>query len=132
MCDKCGTIFSENDEGWSSTTGAIQRRKDDGRRYSEQVNIDLCLVCTGNTGQITPRLPTQAALAAGPDSVPASATTSDQAERDYDHYRIAELEQQLNELRYPNVTMGPVPGTATQPPPVIIPSRTVPDGQDQP
>lgn len=126
MCDKCGTIFSENDEGWSSTNGAIQRRKDDGRRYSEQMNIDLCAACTGNAGQAVPRLPTQTAISAGPSpsSSPSGASAA-QAEQDLDHFRLAELERQLNELRYPT------PGTAYQgQQTVIIPASTRPDGQE--
>jgi hypothetical protein len=56
MCDKCGTIFSENDEDWSTFTGALKRRREDGTRYTEQVTQDACPACTNGSHAVTPRL----------------------------------------------------------------------------
>lgn len=111
MCDKCGTIFSENDDGWSSTNGAVQRRRENGTRYAEQVTKDFCARCMGNGEQPAPRLPTQAAIGAGTPGSPGSSP----AEQDMDHYRLAELERTVNELRWPGAT---VPGTITTAAPV--------------
>lgn len=113
MCDGCGVIFSENEEGWSSTNGGIQRRRDNGARFTEQVNVDLCAACTSGDKRPAPRLPAPAALTA------ATAGSSD-AEQDLDHFRIAELERQLTELRYPGAQLDAVPGTATRPALVTI------------
>src|SRR6266581_609034 len=68
MCDRCGVIFSENAEDWS--TGSITRsRKDDkGRRVSETVQQDACPSCTNGFGNPAPTLP--------------AITTAKQAKRD--------------------------------------------------
>jgi hypothetical protein len=109
MCDRDGTIFSENDEGWSTTTGTIQKRRENGTRYAEQVTIDLCPSCTeGAARATTPRLPAQL-------SAPSIADQAAGAEREDDHVMLRTLEQRLAELEQaskpvdaPPVT---VPGT---------------------
>lgn len=63
MCDKCGDIFSENTEDWSTYTGALKRRREDGTRYTEQVTQDACAKCTNGGAIVTPRL----AIPAGAD-----------------------------------------------------------------
>jgi hypothetical protein len=56
MCDKCGTIFSENAEDWSTFSGSLKRRREDGTRYTEQVTQDACPGCTNGDTVLTPRL----------------------------------------------------------------------------
>jgi hypothetical protein len=56
MCDKCGTIFSENDEDWSTYTGTLKRRREDGTRFTEQVTQDACAKCTNGGSVVIPRL----------------------------------------------------------------------------
>jgi hypothetical protein len=63
MCDKCGQIFSENEEDWSTFSGALKRRREDGSRYTEQVSQDACPKCTNGSAVVTPRL----AIPAGAD-----------------------------------------------------------------
>ncbi len=100
MCDRCQVIFSENDADWSTTTGSVQRRRENGQRFNEQVTIDLCSSCTrGNTAGAIPRLPT--AITAGTAAEQAGA-----AEREDDHLmlrvqeeRITELERQLRRAK---------------------------------
>jgi len=52
MCDmrrsvNCVNIFSENAEGWTTFTGARQRRDRDGKRFTEQMQQDACPACSG-------------------------------------------------------------------------------------
>jgi hypothetical protein len=56
MCDKCGQIFSENAEDWSTYQGALKRRREDGSRYTESVTQDACPACTNGNTVLTPRL----------------------------------------------------------------------------
>ena len=63
MCDKCGQIFSENDEDWSTYSGTMKRRREDGSRFTESVTQDACAKCTNGTTVVTPRL----AIPAGAD-----------------------------------------------------------------
>lgn len=56
MCDKCGRIFSENEEDWSTFSGARKRRREDGSRYTEQIDQDACPECTNGQHPVTPRL----------------------------------------------------------------------------
>jgi hypothetical protein len=117
MCDRCLVIFSENDDDWSSTQGSVQRKRENGTRYAEQVNIDLCASCTSG-GRTTggPRLPapelTAGATAAAPD---AAAQAADQAEREDDHVMLRDLQRQVDELRDQR-TAPTVPGTVVDEP----------------
>jgi hypothetical protein len=63
MCDKCGQIFSENAEDWSTYSGSLKRRREDGSRFTEQVTQDACPKCTNGDTVLTPRL----AIPAGVD-----------------------------------------------------------------
>lgn len=45
MCDRCGNIFSERQEGWGTFTGTSFRKDETGRRYQESVQLDACPVC---------------------------------------------------------------------------------------
>ena len=84
MCDKCGDIFSENEEDWSTFSGSVQRRRENGSRYTETVNQDACPPCTAGTKPVKPRVAI-AAEATFPDHAPVPAGRPDYA-------RIAELE----------------------------------------
>jgi hypothetical protein len=63
MCDKCGEIFSENEDDWSTFNGSLKRRREDGSRYTESVAQDACAKCTNGGKVVTPRL----AIPAGAD-----------------------------------------------------------------
>ena len=56
MCDKCGQIFSENEEDWSTYSGSRKRRREDGSRYTETIVQDACPPCTNGDTVIKPRL----------------------------------------------------------------------------
>lgn len=59
-CGKCGGIFSENEEDWSTFTGKQSRRdKITGRRYTEDVEDDSCPQCSRGEKPLAnrPRLP---------------------------------------------------------------------------
>jgi hypothetical protein len=56
MCDRCGNIFSENSEDWSTFNGTIMRKDDNGRRVSETVIQDACGLCTNGKTAPAPRL----------------------------------------------------------------------------
>lgn len=56
MCDKCGQIFSENEEDWSTFSGSRKRRREDGSRYTETIVQDACPPCTNGDTVIKPRL----------------------------------------------------------------------------
>lgn len=47
MCDRCGTIFSENAEDWSTFSG-VRRIKDKatGRYVNDEIQQDACPRCT--------------------------------------------------------------------------------------
>lgn len=86
MCDKCGTIFSENDEDWSTFSGTIKKRREDGSRYTETVTQDACSACTGGSQPVTPRVQ---AIGAAPFPEPAAPETR------ADPARIRTLEHEL-------------------------------------
>ena len=45
MCDKCGNIFSEREEGWSNLTQTRELRNEHNVPYTEQINMDVCPEC---------------------------------------------------------------------------------------
>lgn len=46
-CDRCGGVFSENEEDWSTFTGKrVRRDKVTGRKYTEEVDQDACPECS--------------------------------------------------------------------------------------
>lgn len=112
MCDRCGNIFSENDLDWSTATGTVQRRRENGTRYGEQTTIDQCGPCTnGVPSDIHPKLPT--AIAAG-KVVTTAADEAAAAEREDDHAMLRDLQRQLDELRGGGATVAD-PAAATTP-----------------
>lgn len=52
ICDKCKAIFSENEEGWSSSPTVIKKRDERGRLNEITLQFDQCPKCvdelTGN------------------------------------------------------------------------------------
>jgi hypothetical protein len=56
MCDRCGQIFSENSEDWSTFNGTVMRKDDYGKRISETVVQDACGDCTNGKTPVSPRL----------------------------------------------------------------------------
>ena len=46
MCDRCSSIFSERAEGWSTYTGAIRKRDDNGQWVTQSDTLDSCPECT--------------------------------------------------------------------------------------
>jgi hypothetical protein len=61
MCDKCKSIFSENEEDWMTAPAAIKRRDKDGQVKPIMVQLDYCPLCTGDmsggNNEGTPRVP---------------------------------------------------------------------------
>lgn len=53
MCDRCGNIFSEREDGWTTMTGTTMRRDAEGRMRQSTEQLDACPRCT--TGQNVPR-----------------------------------------------------------------------------
>lgn len=47
-CDVCGDIFSEAEEGWTTSSQSVIRRRDDGTPRNVQVVVDACPDCSGN------------------------------------------------------------------------------------
>ena len=56
MCDKCGTVFSENEDGWSTFTGTRVTRDDDGRTRTLTIQQDSCGNCTNGMFQVKPKV----------------------------------------------------------------------------
>ena len=57
MCDRCGTIFSELAEDWTTFSGS-QRRRDPatGKYYTNDVMQDSCPKCSRKAfGQVAPK-----------------------------------------------------------------------------
>lgn len=46
MCDKCGRIFSELDEGWQAFTVSTRRKAENGQVRNEMVAMDACKDCS--------------------------------------------------------------------------------------
>lgn len=54
MCDRCGRIFSENEEGWTSFTGTrLVRDPQTKRRIPEATQADMCSTCSDVAAQAT-------------------------------------------------------------------------------
>lgn len=51
MCDNCGKVFSENEEGWTTFSGSKVKRDKYGDRYTETISKDACADCSTNTFQ---------------------------------------------------------------------------------
>lgn len=76
MCDRCGNIFSEREDGWSTFSGTRMNRDDHGRMRDVSEQMDSCPKCTTG-GVLTPRLAIDSAT--GVDRI---AKTQSQADRD--------------------------------------------------
>jgi hypothetical protein len=134
MCDRCGTVFSENDEGWSTDSRTVNRIKEDGKRYQVGMQVDQCATCVGNPGQVTPRIPAQAtAITPGTSLVDKTALEREieQAEAADREATMALLRLQVEDLRDQLAKQGitpevviptrlDTPGTATTSPPPIV------------
>ena len=66
MCDKCGTIFSENAEGWQTMSATNRRKNADGQWINESVVLDTCPDCSFQAATI----PTVKAILPTPKSSP--------------------------------------------------------------
>lgn len=56
MCDKCGTIFSENEEDWSTGVATQFYTDEKGVRRQREQQRDQCGACNGTPQTIRPRL----------------------------------------------------------------------------
>lgn len=56
MCDKCGTIFSESAQGWSTYTGTRITRDENGRQKNTTQVMDMCPMCSAGETVLEPRL----------------------------------------------------------------------------
>lgn len=54
MCDRCGNIFSENSDDWTTFSGTRRRRREDGGTYQETITQDACADCSGSFGTPPP------------------------------------------------------------------------------
>jgi len=59
MCDRCGSVFSENSEGWSTDSRTVNRVRDDGKRYTVTMQVDQCAPCVGSPAPVAPRIPAE-------------------------------------------------------------------------
>lgn len=46
MCDRCGTTFSEKQEGWSTFSGSTRKRDNNGQWVTASDTLDSCPECT--------------------------------------------------------------------------------------
>jgi hypothetical protein len=76
MCDKCGTVFSELEDGWQTFTGTTRRRNEEGELVAIQQTLDTCPACA-----VIPKVQLERGL------------QSTQEQRDLDA-RIAKLEKE--------------------------------------
>ncbi len=51
MCDRCGSVFSERQEGWTTFTGATRKKDQDGKWVTVSDTMDQCTECTEMTMQ---------------------------------------------------------------------------------
>jgi hypothetical protein len=130
MCDKagCGRIFSENEEDWSTGVVTVQRRRENGSRFAEQRQMDLCAQCATGAPPAPALLPPEA-IAAGPAEPPTAAEQADAAEREDDHVLLRQLQDKIDFLerragtRFDLAPDGPFTATATVASTVIEPDR---------
>lgn len=55
MCDGCGRIFPEGEEGSTMLSGVRSTRDDRGRARTEETTQDRCALCSG-AGTVSPRI----------------------------------------------------------------------------
>lgn len=53
MCDRCGNIFSEREDGWTSMQGTTMRRDEKGQMRQTTEALDACPRCSA--GREVPR-----------------------------------------------------------------------------
>lgn len=54
MCDRCGNIFSEREDGWTTMTGTTMRRDEkSGQMRQSTEQLDACPNCSA--GPIVPK-----------------------------------------------------------------------------
>jgi hypothetical protein len=75
MCDRCGNIFSEREDGWSTFTGSTVKRDQNGQQRATTDQIDTCQVCTTIGSNVTPKLAIDSAT--GVDRVSKTQTAED-------------------------------------------------------
>lgn len=74
MCDRCGEIFSEREDGWASMIGSQIRRDQHGQPRTVTEQMDTCAKCT--TGDVQrPRLALDSAT--GVDRIAKTQTQDD-------------------------------------------------------
>lgn len=57
MCDNCGTVFSENSEGWTTISGSMRKKSENGiGYYMEEVVQDRCAQCSNRVFVPEPRM----------------------------------------------------------------------------
>jgi hypothetical protein len=48
MCDKCGDVFSEREQGWTNSEQTQIGEDENGRRTHSSIIVDLCTMCSPN------------------------------------------------------------------------------------
>jgi len=127
MCDRptCGVIFSENEEGWSTAVNTVQKRRENGTRYGEQQQMDLCPTCATGVAAV-PRLP-QHSLGAGATA----AEQAEQAEAADDHVMLRGLQREIAELREQLGDRAPVVAGHVEPPATVSYAGPLSGGQER-
>ena len=46
MCDRCGTVFSERGEGWSTFSGSTRKKDAEGKWVTVTDTLDSCPECS--------------------------------------------------------------------------------------
>jgi len=81
MCDRCGTIFSEREDGWATFTGTrVARDQNTGAQRAVTDQQDTCAACTIGGSVVTPRL--ALGPGAGQDALDRLSRTQTQRDRD--------------------------------------------------
>lgn len=75
MCDRCGRIFSEREDGWTTYQGTRTARNAEGRITQQTATMDECSNCASGLMNVEPRV----AISADADRL---SHTQTQAERD--------------------------------------------------
>lgn len=75
MCDQCGSIFSEREDGWETAQAQKITRKD-GQQRVQVENVDRCPACANGSHIPRPRLSLVEAVKSG-DAATVAATMVD-------------------------------------------------------
>lgn len=69
MCDRCGNIFSEREDGWTTMTGTTMRRDEKtGQMRSATEQLDTCPRCSAGVTVPRPMIPELSAYEPAEDS----------------------------------------------------------------